>query len=161
MRTKSYLHFIGSLFLVFTIVTGTLVTTGCPSNSNNANSNTTGLTLEQRVVRAVGAIPGVVRSLFPSLAPDVMGVLDAAGSAYNAFFVNPTSSNWQNAQNAWAEAKPKLLSLESQTVRDIVAAVDVLDTQIIVPATIGSRSSGHVQVKFKESDVKHLEELVK
>ena len=95
---------------------------GC--NSDNLNT---------RVVRAIGAIPSVVRSVFPHADKRVFDALDLASTAFKEFTSNPTISNYDHAVNIWNDgARAELLKFNAP-----------------------------VRVEFKESDVKALERAIK
>lgn len=123
--------------------------------------------LAGRVAKAVGSIPSVVRVLFPNADANLLSVLDAAGAAFKEFTENKTATNWQKAEMAWDRAKPLLAQLGNDRIRQIVAVVDLLIRQVTVPVGItgsmggADTSSNEVKVRFKESDVKRLEALVK
>ena len=152
-----------SFFLVISLLT--FFCTGCPKSQSNPNPQS-GLTLEQRAVRAVAAVPGVVRVLFPNANPTTLGIIDSAGAIFTEFMNNPSASNWQKAQNAWDRARLQLLNFNSTQLKQIVGAVDILVSQVFVPdSTTNTRargiSSASVTVQFKEEDVEKLENLVK
>jgi hypothetical protein len=118
--------------------------------------------LAVRASRAVSAIPSVVRVLFPNADSKVFDALDAASNAFQQFANSKSADNWEKVSNAWSAAKPLLLRFSNTRIAAIVAVVDILMSQVIVP-TSGMESVGDkpIVVKFSESDVKRLESLVK
>lgn len=163
------------ILLALTITTVLILTTcafSCqtknsnPDNTNAGNSNNvqTGPALEERAVRAVGAIPSVVRVLFPNANPSALATIDTAGTIFNEFLNNPTASKWQKAVDAWGKARLNLLNFNNQRLNSIIAVVDILLTQVTVPEPPPNSKAmpRDVQVKaaFNEDDVKRLEELV-
>lgn len=140
------------IFSLSLVVGATLLLTGCPKGD-----------LAGRAARAVGAIPGVVRILFPNAEKAALDDLDLAVSAFNAFINDKTSDKWQKALNLWNDtAKPRLLKFNSTRLSQIVAVTDILLSQVIVPTgSMESVGDEPIVVKFSEVDVKRLEELVK
>jgi hypothetical protein len=146
------------------IVLLTIFCTGCPKNQSNSNNPPGGeVTLEERAVRAVVAIPGAVRILFPSASSTALGVIETAGTIFEEFLNDPTASKWDKAKDAWGKARLQLLNFNSTRLNQIVGAVDVLLSQVLVKATGTQAKSmpASVRVNFTEADVKKLEDLVK
>lgn len=139
-----------SLSLLLSLV---LLLTACPKNDT---------TLEERVARAVSAIPSIVHVLAPNAKPEVTEAIDAAVSAYQTFFGDKTSDSWTKADNAWLAARKYLRSLNSEKINLIIAAVDILRSQVIVPPiAANSKSVAVVKTGFTEDAVRRLEKLTK
>jgi hypothetical protein len=120
------------------------------------------IALKQRVVRAISAVPTVVRELFPNADPKVTSAIDAAAAAFVAFSNNQTGSNWERAEQAWGSAKPLLRTLGNDRIRMIIAAVDILLGQVsVVAPPEGAKGPVVVVTEFKKSDVERLEGLTK
>jgi hypothetical protein len=120
------------------------------------------IALKERVVRAISAVPTVVRELFPNADTKVLASVDAAAAAFVAFSNNQTGSNWERAEQAWGSAKPLLRTLGNDRIRMIIAAVDILLGQVsVVAPPEGAKGVVLVVTEFKADDVKELERLVK
>jgi hypothetical protein len=160
LHPKSFGGFILSLLLISTLVIFSLGNTKC-----GGSSATGAPSLTDRAFRAIGAIPGIVRTVAPNANSNLFNVLDVAGNAFSEFVNNPTASAFQHFENIWnSSARTELLGLNKTAISGIVSGVDILLTQIDVPAVRpGSRSSGSARVafRFKEADVKRLEEAVR
>lgn len=133
------------------------VTSACPGEGQAE--------LRTRVVRAVGAIPEVVRVLAPDTDPKVLDAVDAGVALFNAFASDPTARKWSLAVDGWnAHVKGRLLALNNERIRQIVLVTDILIGQVIVPetkATRGAAGPEKVKTEFEEKNVKALERLVR
>lgn len=116
--------------------------------------------LAGRAVKAIGAVPSVVRILFPQADPRVFDALEAANVAFQQFLKNRTAGAWEQAEAAWGAAKPLLLRFNNTRLNQIIAVVDILLSQVSVP-TGPLAEDVKVVVAFNPADVKRLEELVK
>jgi hypothetical protein len=116
--------------------------------------------LSTRAVRAVAAVPSVVRILFPDVDQKKLALIEAAVQAFNTFVNDRTSGNWQKAMNAWNNsARPVLLGFNNQRLNQIVAVTDIILSQVFIPEAV-SDGPVQVEVRFSEEKVKELEKLV-
>lgn len=127
--------------------------------------------LSARVVRGVSAVPALVRAVAPDADPRVLAAVDDGVALFESFSRNPTASRWLLAVDAWNHAvKGRLLALNNQRLSSVVAVVDILLTQVVMPEAAPSKGwggadrvskSAPVATKFKERDVRALERLVR
>lgn len=146
-----------SILLLTVLILSTTGFKGCGSNSNS-----TQMSLAERAVKAVAAVPSVVRVLFPNADPSTLSMVDAAGRAFSEFLDNKTADGWSKAEAAWNGAKPLLQRFNNSRLNQIVAVVDILLSQVTVPPSVpGAKSIPVVRMEFKEASVKELEDLVR
>lgn len=122
--------------------------------------------LQTRVIRAVAVVPSIVRIVKPDLDPRVLAAIDAGIGTFSDFQANPTADKWRLASDSWERhVKPALLNLKSTRTSLIVAAVDVVMSQIVIApgeVTAGDQSgSPGVTVQLTRDAVKDLEDAVK
>lgn len=144
LNRKSLLSALAILALMFS----TMGNKGCNSSD-----------IANRAVKALSAVPSVVRVLFPTAEPTIFEDLDLAVTVFNEFISNKTASNFEKAKNIWNRAKGRLQRFGNENLNRVIAAVDILLTQIDTPAS--DSASAPVEIKFQESDVKALEASVK
>lgn len=121
--------------------------------------------LNSRVAQAISHLPAIARVVAPN-SPRI-ACLDSAVTAFNNFKKNGTVFNWENAMGIWNNcAKPELAKLNDGRLKDIVAQVDKLSTQVTLPVGVAGSGGGadttsnKVLVRFEEDDVEELEKLI-
>lgn len=150
------LHKLSITILALILLTFSVGFKGCNQTSNNPQPS-----LTQRVVRSVSAIPSIVRVVAPNADTSL---IEAAVNGFNAFVNDPNSDTWHKALNAWNDsAKPELSRLHNAKLNQIVAVVDILLSQVVVPEMPANSKAmpASPRIEFQEKDVKKLEGLVK
>lgn len=143
---------IATLAMVFTLMFFTIGADKCG-----------GLNVNGRAARAVGALPSILRVLFPNADSATFGLVDAASSAFTVFAGNQTLSSWQKAEKAWSAARPALQKFNNTSLNRTIAVIDILLTQVSVPpsGTESVQGDERVAVNFDADKVKDLEDAVK
>ena len=115
-----------------------------------------------RAVKILKAVPSGVKVVVPNLDPFISTSMESAISLFELFYGNNNLTNYQKAMEGWRIAKNQLLSKYSnnQTVGRIVAGVDIVLSQVDIPANDGGDSNTIiVKIKIREDGKRAIREL--
>lgn len=147
--------------LALTVLVGGFFTAGCPLKLSSDQKS--------KVLRLVSAASKISTAVITAVPAErrkpILDKLKIVNDSLDAFAKNGTADLWKGVTAAWDEAKKLLIEEDDWKLGLIVVAVDVLISQVEIPAqpmgVMSEPSNQKAVINLKDEDIKRLEELVK